>query len=66
MLKNKDGELFYMRLCDKCGRYFFVTAKNARICEECLDPVYKKFFAKRNIKYVSYDDRKCLKGGICK
>ena len=55
MLKNKDGEIFYMRQCHKCGDFFFVTAKSGKICEKCLDPNYKKYFKNRGIKYISYD-----------
>jgi hypothetical protein len=60
MLQNKDGDMFYMKECIKCCKFFFVTAKHAKICEDCLTSNYKKFFGKRNIKYISYDKKKEL------
>ena len=56
MNNQKSEEYFYMRICDKCNNFFFSTAKNARICWECLQPNYKKYFSGRGIKYISYNE----------
>lgn len=61
MLINKEGDKFYLKQCDRCNYFFFITAKNGRICEDCLSPKYKKFFSERKIKYVSYSERYKLK-----
>lgn len=64
MLKKGDEEeIYYMRLCCRCNNFFFVTAKHCKVCEDCQDPSYKKFFKNRGIKYLSYNDKKELKGG---
>jgi hypothetical protein len=61
--QKKEDEIFYMRVCDRCNEYFFTTAKHGRVCEECLDPVYKKFFSQRGIKYLNYNQKSKLKEG---
>lgn len=56
-------DMFYMRACSRCGKYFFTTAKNGKICQDCLTPQYKKYFGGRGIKYISYDVGIKMKGG---
>ena len=57
---EKDGDIYYMRVCNRCKEFFFVTARNCSICEKCQHPNYKKHFWNRGIKYIDYNSKSRL------